>query len=101
MRGYSDHRYSFGRYFSPLAPNRPNDVDQLLADNDVVLYDRDTDPDEQRNLALDPAHRDLLATYNSRLEALIDDEIGADDNAWVADKPRLLGLPTWHGDTAT
>jgi arylsulfatase len=101
LRGYTDHRYSFGRYFSPLAPNRPNDVDHLLADNDVVLYDREIDPNEQHNLALDPGHRGLLATYNTRLEALIDGEIGADHNAWVTDKPRLLGLPTWHGDTTT
>ena len=101
LRGYTDHRYSFGRYFSPLAPNRPTDVDQLHADNDVVLYDRDNDPTEEHNLALDADNRDLLATYNTRLEALIDDEIGTDDNAWVTDKPRLLGLPTWHGDTPT
>jgi hypothetical protein len=32
-------RYSFGRYFSPLHPNRPRDLDALEADNDVVLYD--------------------------------------------------------------
>jgi arylsulfatase len=101
LRGYTDHRYSFGRYFSPLAPNRPTDVDQLLADNDVVLYDRDNDPTEEHNLALDADNGDLLAIYNTRLEALIDDEIGTDDNAWVSDKPRLLGLPSWHGDTPT
>jgi arylsulfatase len=101
LRGYTDHRYSFGRYFSPLEPNRPTDVDQLLADNDVVLYDRDNDPTEEHNLALDADNGDLLATYNTRLEALIDDEIGTDDNAWVTDKPRLLGLPSWHGDTPT
>jgi hypothetical protein len=54
LRGYTDERYSFGRYFSPLEPNRPKDVDQLLADNDVVLYDRERDPAEMTNLAADP-----------------------------------------------
>ena len=51
LRGYTDARYSFGRYFAPIAPNRPNDIDSLLADNDVVLYDRASDPDEITNLA--------------------------------------------------
>ena len=53
LRGYTDHRYTFGRYFSPLDPNRPRSVDELMAGNDVVLYDRQTDPDETVNLAAD------------------------------------------------
>jgi hypothetical protein len=100
LRGYTDDRYSFGRYFSPLNPNRPADVDALFADNDVVLYDRLEDPTEQRNLADDPSQRDLVADFNTRLEALIDAEIGDDTEAWVAAKPRLLGWPIWHGDAA-
>jgi arylsulfatase len=40
LRGYTDARYSFGRYFSPLEPNRPLDIESLLSHNDVVLYDR-------------------------------------------------------------
>ena len=100
LRGYTDDRYSFGRYFSPLNPNRPANVDALFADNDVVLYDRLEDPTEQRNLADDPSQRDLVADFNTRLEALIDAEIGDDTEAWVAAKPRLLGWPIWHGDTA-
>jgi arylsulfatase A-like enzyme len=100
LRGYTDERYSFGRYFSPLHPNRPSDVGQLLANNDAVLYDRQQDPSEQHNLANDADSRELLATYSARLETLIDAEIGADDNPWVTEKPRLLSLPVWHGDTA-
>ncbi|MFD8749965.1 sulfatase-like hydrolase/transferase [Kitasatospora sp. NPDC059577] len=99
LRGYLDHRYTFGRYFSPLDPNRPADVDSLFAHNDVVLYDRADDPDELRNLAADPAHRDLVARYSARLEELITAEIGEDTRAWVGERPRLLGWPTWHGDT--
>ena len=92
LRGYTDDRYSFGRYFSPLEPNRPRDVDQLFAGNDVVLYDRIADPTETVNLAADPDHRDLVAECSRRLEALIDDEIGADVEAWVTTRPELSGI---------
>jgi arylsulfatase len=98
LRGYSDARYTFGRYFSPLRPNRPADTEALLADNDVVLYDREQDPAEMHNLAADPAHRSLLEQYRAKLESLIDAEIGPDTRAWVTERPRLLGWPTWHGD---
>jgi len=98
LRGYTDRRYTFGRYFSPLEPNRPRTVERLLADNDVVLYDRESDPAEQTNLALDPAQRDLVADLSARLEALIDEEIGPDTHAWVPERPRLVGWPTWRGD---
>jgi arylsulfatase len=99
LRGCTDQRYTFGRYFSPLHPNRPADTEALLADNDVVLYDRERDPAETRNLAADPAHRDLVERYRALLERLIDAEIGSDTRAWVTERPRLLGWPTWHGDT--
>jgi arylsulfatase len=98
LRGYTDARYTFGRYFAPLEPNRPGDVDALFAHNDVVLYDRDHDADEVVNLADDPAHRDLVAAYSAKLEALITTEIGADTNSWVQERPALMGLPPWHGD---
>ncbi|MFJ9340529.1 sulfatase-like hydrolase/transferase [Streptomyces sp. NPDC101733] len=98
LRCYTDERHTFGRYFSPTRPNRPRDPGALFADNDVVLYDRAEDPAELHNLARDPAHRDLVARYGALLEALIDAEIGTDDRAWVTERPRLLGWPTWRGD---
>lgn len=98
LRGYTDHRYTFGRYFSPLEPNRPHTVEQLLADNDVVLYDRQNDPEEQSNLAVDSAHRELVTHLMAKLESLIDAEIGTDNRAWVPERPRLVGWPTWRGD---
>lgn len=98
LRGYTDQRYTFGRYFAPLEPNRPSNPEQLQADNDVVLYDRVEDPHELVNLAADPVPADLVNTYRGKLEALISDEIGADDTPWVTERPNLLGWPTWHGD---
>jgi arylsulfatase A-like enzyme len=98
LRGFTDERFTFGRYFAPLQPNRPSDLDTLYSENDVVLYDRVEDPSEQRNLAVDPASRDLVADYSGRLEALITEEIGEDTRAWVTERPQLLGWPTWEGD---
>ncbi|HEY7813694.1 MAG TPA: hypothetical protein VIC62_10675 [Nakamurella sp.] len=69
-----------------------------MTGNDVVLYDRQTDPDETVNLAADRVHRDLVATYPAKLEALIDAEIGRDVDPWVTEKPLLLGAPKWRGD---
>ena len=100
LRGYTDERYTFGRYFSPLEPNRPSDPDELFAANDVVLYDRASDPAEAVNLAADPTHRALVAEYLTKLEALIDAEIGEDTRSWVTEQPQLLGWPTWRGDSA-
>jgi len=99
LRGYTDSRYTFGRYFAPLDPNRPGDVDTLLGRNDVVLYDRATDPEELVNLAADVQHRELVDQYRGKLEDLITAEIGADDQPWVSERPRLLGWPAaWRGD---
>ena len=66
----------------------------------MVLYDRLTDPHEQVNLAGDPAHRELLTAMLTKLETLIDAEIGTDARAWVTERPRLVGWPTWRGDAA-
>jgi len=100
LRGYTDERYSFGRYFSPLDPNRPTDLELLFAHNDVVLYDRAEDPDEIRNLAADAEHQALVAKYLAKLETLITAEIGDDLDTWVLERPNLVGWPTWRGDTA-
>jgi arylsulfatase len=100
LRGYTDDRYSFGRYFAPLEPNRPTDLASLVANNDVVLYDRKNDPDEINNLALDAAHQDLVDAYRAKLEHIISDEIGDDDHTWVLERPNLGNWPAWHGDAA-
>ena len=98
LRGLTDERYTFARYFSPLAPNRPRTVEELFAANDVVLYDRANDPGETTNLAYAPEHRATVEALMARLESLIDAEIGADEHVWITERPRLLGYPTWAGD---
>ena len=81
FRGVFDGRYKLVRYFGLGGYNLPTEVPQLLADNDVALYDLLSDPDEMENLA-DPAHprydEALLAAMNQKLNALIEEEIGED-----------------------
>ena len=81
FRGVFDGRYKLVRYFGLGTYNRPASVEQLLADNDVALYDLSRDPEEMDNLA-DPANphysEGLLSIMNDKLNALIDEEIGED-----------------------
>jgi arylsulfatase len=76
-----DGRYKLVRYFGLGGYNLPATVEQLLADNDVALYDLVLDPEEMDNLA-DPANpkysEGLLSVMNQKLNALIVEEIGDD-----------------------
>jgi arylsulfatase A-like enzyme len=102
LRGVCDDRYSLGRYFSALDYNRPKNLDQLFEHNDVELYDRQEDPDENNNLASDPASREVLSTMLNKLEQLIDDEIGEDTRSIVLDHVNPMMAPAaWHGDYLT
>ena len=81
FRGIFDGRYKLVRYFGMGHYNLPASVQQLLADNDVALYDLQSDPEEMDNLA-NPAHprydEALLSAMNQKLNALIAEEIGED-----------------------
>lgn len=80
MRGVFDGRYKFARYFTPTEHNTPTTWDDLIARNDLELYDTETDPGETRNLAADPEKaRDLILRMNMKLNRLIAREIGVDD----------------------
>src|SRR5262249_6742982 len=100
LRGYTDERFSFGRYFAPLDPNRPTDFESLVAHNDVVLYDRYEDPGELSNLALASTCRDLVTDYSGKPDRLISDAIGEDRHTWVLERPNLVAWPAWRGDAA-
>jgi arylsulfatase len=82
IRGVFDGRYKFGRYFRLTDHHEPRDWDTLLARNDLELYDTQADPDEIANLAFRPEeHKERILELNSRVNALIDAEVGADDGA--------------------
>ena len=81
FRGIFDGRYKLIRYFGLAHYNLPQSTEELLANNDVALYDLQNDPEEMDNLA-DPEHptynEKLLAIMNDKLNTLIATEIGDD-----------------------
>jgi len=84
IRSITDERYRFTRYFSFHGFNTPATLDALRANNDLELYDLRADPDEVTNLAYDfDANRDLIASMNAKLNALIANEIGVDDGSFL------------------
>jgi hypothetical protein len=59
-------------------------LDDLRSKNDLELYDLRADPDEAVNLAYDlDTNRELIATMNAKLNALIAAEIGVDDGSFL------------------
>lgn len=100
FRGVFDGRHKLVRYFGMGNYNLPTSVQQLLADNDVALYDLQSDPEEMDNLA-NPAHprydEALLSAMNEKLNALIVEEIG-DDKAMFT-PPELVSHARVTGST--
>jgi arylsulfatase len=79
IRSVFDGRYKFNRYFSPQEHHTPRSLEELFANNDVELFDLETDPHEVLNLATDgPRHAELLVAMNDKLNALIETEVGED-----------------------
>ena len=81
-RGVHDGRYKFARYFAPAQHHIPQRWNDLVAYNDLELYDTTTDPDEIDNLAWRPdAHKALIERLNAQTNALIAAEVGEDKGA--------------------
>ena len=79
IRGVYDGRYKLNRYFSPLEHHMPRTIEELFANNDVELFDLESDPNEVNNLAIDKdGYGELLLAMNDKLNALIEAEVGED-----------------------
>jgi len=86
VRSVFDGRHKFSRYFSPTEHHRPRNLDDIYAHNDLELYDHETDPAENINLAVDrAAHGELVMAMSEKLEAIIQAEIGVDDGRELPD----------------
>jgi hypothetical protein len=58
--------------------------EDLVAHNDLELYDLRNDPEEVTNLALTPAvHTDLIMAMNTTLNQRLAEEVGEDDGSFL------------------
>jgi arylsulfatase len=79
IRSVYDGRYKLNRYFSPQEHHIPRSIEELLANNDVELFDLVDDPYEMNNLATDSRRNgDLLVAMSEKLNILIEAEVGED-----------------------
>ena len=86
VRSMVDGRYKFSRYFSPTEHHKVSNLDDLYANNDVELYDLQSDPGEMTNLAADrAANGALVLEMSMKLETIIAAEIGVDDGRELPD----------------
>jgi arylsulfatase len=84
-----DGRYKFGRYYAPTAINTPRTLEEILKNNDVQLFDLQNDPQEVRNLALEPdQNRETILRMNELLNDLFAKEVGVNDGRFLT---RIIG----------
>ena len=84
IRNMFDGRYRYSRYFGQTDFNTPTTLEALLSKNDIELYDLREDPDEMRNLAMDPKRNgELLTALNKLSNDLILTEVGGDDGSFL------------------
>ena len=82
LRSVFDGRYKFNRYFSTFHHNQPRTFEELVAVNDLELFDLDSDPHEVVNLAAEPqTNNELIMAMNAKLNAIIEEEVGVDDGS--------------------
>ena len=80
LGGVVTHDYKFARYFSPREHHMPRTLEELKARNDLEVFDLKWDPGETRNPAASGTISDeVLEGLNTKLNALIDAEVGPDD----------------------
>jgi arylsulfatase len=73
-----DGRYKFGRYYAPAASNTPQTLEEILKNNDIQLFDLQSDPGETNNLALEvEKNQATILRMNALLNELIAKEVGA------------------------
>ena len=57
---------------------------ELIMANEIELYDHENDPHEIINLASDKEkNKELITAMSSKLNAIIDDEVGVDDGSSI------------------
>ena len=95
IRSVWDGRYRFSRYFSPLHFNTPSSFEELIAMNDLELFDLQNDPEEINNLAMNPQkYAPLIMAMNQVMNERIAQEVGVDDGSFLPIRNGQWYFPT-------
>jgi len=95
IRSIFDGRYRFARYFGQTDFNTPATMEDLVANNDLELYDLQEDPDEMNNLAMDlKTNGELVMALSKLTNDLIAAEVGVDDGSFLPIKDGKWYFPT-------
>jgi arylsulfatase A-like enzyme len=87
-----DGRYKFARYYSPAQFNDPTTLKQILAYNDIELFDLQTDPNEMNNLGSEAKkNKDIILHMNGLLNELMAHEVGVNDGHFLPKAVRPKG----------
>ncbi len=93
-----DGRYKFARYYAPSQFNTPRTLEEILAWNDLELFDLQDDPEERNNLALDPKRNEaLILRMNALLNELMAREVGVNDGRFLPPAVRPKGSVCCEG----
>jgi arylsulfatase A-like enzyme len=73
-----------GRYYAPDDFNTPKTLEEILANNEIELFDLHSDPHEVVNLGVDAeTNKDLILRMNDLLNRLIAREVGVNDGSFL------------------
>ena len=79
-----DGRFKLARFYAPAAFNTPQTLEEILKNNDVQLFDLESDPEEMHNLALQPEkNRATILRMNQLLNDLMAKEVGVNDGHFL------------------
>ena len=79
-----DGRYKYARYYAPDDFNTPKTLEEIMAHNELELFDLKADPEEVTNLAVDAkTHAELILRMNDLMNRMIAREVGVNDGSFL------------------
>lgn len=84
-----DGRYKFVRYYAPNQFNTPKTLKEIFANNDIQLFDLQSDPSETHNLALEAEkYQSVILRMNQLLNDLMQKEVGVNNGSFLPENVR-------------
>ena len=81
----AEHEHETEAPLPPLATaSTPQTLEEIFTNNDVQLFDLESDPDEMHNLAVEPEkNRATILRMNGLLNELMAKEVGVNDGRFL------------------